>query len=448
MNAIGLSILIAVILAVAFGSRRNALLAAMAGALFLTQHQAALVLGFNLFAYRFVEFAAFLRVVIRSEFSFSQLNRVDKALIWLYLYATAIFLIRSNTGQAYAIGTAVDAFLCYFAFRGLVGGAEEFKGFLRAFLLLLAPYALLVLFESFTGKNAFALLGGVAEPEWVREGRLRCMGSFRNPSLLGTLGASWFPIYLGLGCGRGDRRLALIGMGLCLVIVWASNSGAPLNCLVVGVAGWLLWPIRSQMQWFRRGAVIAIVALALVMKSPVWYLLAHVSDLTGGGGYHRAYLIDVAFKNLGKWWLAGMPISETAGWFPYLAVATGGADMTNQFLSFGIGAGVVAIFLFLRLLTIAFKNLGAARATVSEEPAGAKFILWGLGVMLAVHISNWLGITYFDQTYAIWFMQLATIVNLAEEAAARAAATEPEGSAAVPVEVVEPQLSHRAIATA
>jgi hypothetical protein len=67
--------------------------------------------------------------------------------------------------------------------------------------------------------------------------------------------------------------------------------------------------------------------------------------------------------------------------------------------------------------------------------------------MLAVHISNWVGITYFDQFYAIWFMQLAAIVSLTEEVRARAAEMATDDS--VPLEVCDedPDVAEKAIAT-
>ena len=34
--------------------------------------------------------------------------------------------------------------------------------------------------------------------------------------------------------------------------------------------------------------------------------------------------------------------------------------------------------------------------------------------MLVVHIVNWFGITYWDQSYVIWFMQLAAVTGLSE----------------------------------
>ena len=113
-----------------------------------------------------------------------------------------------------------------------------------------------------------------------------------------------------------------------------------------------------------------------------------------------------------------MPLKETDSWFPYILSTTGSADVTNEFLLFGITAGLGAMTLFIVLLTRAFRSLGVALSAVrGGMPGGrdAELMLWSLGVMLAMHIVNWLGITYFDQTGAIWFMQLATVSNVSAE---------------------------------
>jgi hypothetical protein len=71
--------------------------------------------------------------------------------------------------------------------------------------------------------------------------------------------------------------------------------------------------------------------------------------------------------------------------------------------------------LLILLLARAFSDLGKALAVVrshSQETSDNEFLLWGLGVMLTVHIANWFGITYFDQFYVIWFMQLAAISSI------------------------------------
>jgi hypothetical protein len=170
-----------------------------------------------------------------------------------------------------------------------------------------------------------------------------------------------------------------------------------------------------NMQIVRRCLVGGLVLLALVMKAPIWYLLERVSQFTGGDGYNRAYLLDVSFQNLDKWWFAGMPITETVNWFPYSHPLTGGADITNEFISFGLSAGLGAVILVIVLLKNAFCNVGLAMTYVrsaSSNFGDTEFLLWGLGVLLTTHIITWLGITYFDQFYVVWFMQLAAISSV------------------------------------
>jgi len=395
-------------------------MATIAGVLYLTQGQQLQIAGFNLYALRFVEIAGFIRVLSRREFSFSQVNALDRSFILLYFYMTIVFLLRSKDGQANQIGTMVDACFCYFTFRGLLGNSQDLNWFLRAFLILLLPYTLLVLYESLSGQNLFSYLGASAidSSNWIRGGRVRCWGSFRHPSLLGTLGASFLPIYAGKWFAKTDRKTAALGVILCSIIVWTTNSGGPVSCVAIGIVGWALWVARNKMQLFRRTLVVMIIVIGFLMKAPIWYLPARVSSLTGGDGWHRSYLMNVAFENIDKWWFAGMSLGETAGWFPYDIGGTGGADITNLYLSFGMTAGVFAAILFIVLLTKAYKVLGRSLMLVrsnQEKSQEIEFLLWGMGVVLAVHIFNWLGITYFDQTAAIWFMQLAIISNLSEE---------------------------------
>ena len=194
--------------------------------------------------------------------------------------------------------------------------------------------------------------------------------------------------------------------------------------MAVGLIGWAMWRFRAQMRWFRRGLIAVVMVTAVTMKAPIWYLPARASSLTGGDGWHRSYLMDVAFQNVDKWWAAGMSIRDTAGCPLYELDATGGADITNQFLSIAFIGGALSMVILIGLLTLAFHRLGLALAAVrssGDDADGAEYLLWGLGAMLAAHIINWLGITYFDQTYVIWFMQLAAISGLTESCLRRTA---------------------------
>jgi hypothetical protein len=214
-----------------------------------------------------------------------------------------------------------------------------------------------------------------------------------------------------------DRMWGLIGIILCAAIVFFSNSGGPISAVVVGLAGWFLWPMRTKMHLTRRGMLGLVLLFASIMNAPIWYIPAKFSDLTGGDGWHRSYLMDMAARDFGKWWFSGMSVAETAHWFPYTLRVTGGADITNQFLSFGLAAGALSMIILILLLINCYKSLGEAMTIIRSsfsKPTETEYLLWGLGVMLAVHIENWFGISYFDQTYVLWFMQLAAIVNISQ----------------------------------
>ncbi|MGC9941901.1 MAG: hypothetical protein ABSE48_08695 [Verrucomicrobiota bacterium] len=416
MNLLGLIILTVLIFLVLGGSRRTALVGMMAGVLYLTQAQQIEALGFNFYAIRFLELAGFIRVMLRHEFSFRNLNGIDWALLLLYGYTSAVFLLRSSEGVGNQVGMGVDAFLCYFTFRGLVSGMDDFLSFLRTLVILLIPYALLVVIESATGHNPFSVLGGITGgSNWMRHGRPRCFGSFRQPDTLGMFGACFLPLYVALSCIRTERKRAFVGIGLCFVLVLAANCGGAASGAATGLLGWGLWCARKQMWKVRWGLVGLIAALALIMKSPVWYIFARASSITGGDGWTRSYLFDKAYEHLGQWWLAGMPLLDTNSWFPFTLPGIGTADITNMYIWFGLTAGLGAMALFIVLLTRAFSSLGKALAAVRSGPSqseGAEFLLWGLGVMLLVHIIDWFGIIYFDQMYVTWFMQLAAISGI------------------------------------
>ncbi len=418
MNFISASILIFLIAVVLFASRRGALLAMAAGVLCLTQYSSIDLAGFHMYAIRFLEMAGLIRVIARREFSLSRLNQLDRMFLFFYSYLTVISLLRSNQFLAFQVGIFTDAVLCYFTFRGLITEFDDLRWFLRAFVILLIPYVALLCVEAWTAHNLLYFIAGRTNAYvFFRKGRVRCVGSFREYSILGSLGASFFPLYIGLSFSKANRSYAIAGIILSSAIVVLSNSGGPACFAIIGVLGWALWPFRYRMRLIRRATVAMVIALALVMKAPIWYLPTHLKFITSGDAWHRSYLIETAIRHLDKWWLWGMPTARTLHWFTYVNVASDAADITNQYISFGLAAGLPAIALFVWLLIRAVKVLGRKLTEVrltSVETSEAESLLWGLGVMLAGHIANFTAITYFDQFYVIWFMQLAFISILGD----------------------------------
>jgi hypothetical protein len=402
------------------GSKRVAMAALLGGVFYLSQYQAVSLGGLNMFSHRFLEIAVFLRVVARRELSTLKLNPIDWAFVALYCYTTIIYLLRTTDDAVFQVGVTIDALLAYFACRALIITPDDFRSFLRTSVILLVPFAVLVVKESLTTGQAIAFTGW--QPQGIfaytfRNGRARCMGSFRHPSLLGTISVSFIPMYIGMAFRKVDRKWAVLGIASCLAIIYAANSGGPISGTAFGCLAWCCWRFRTKMRRIRWGIVGFITLAALLMKAPVWYLLDRISAVSGGDGWHRSYLLDVTARNIGKWCLMGMSFSETSSWFAYSLGGNGQADITNQFVLFGLTAGVGALGLYILLFVRGFSALGKALQNLrdaAQYDSEAETLLWGLGCMLAAHIINQLGITYFDQSHIFWFAQLACISALCD----------------------------------
>lgn len=419
MNPIGATVVALLSTMTVCGGRRTAGLSLLAGVLFLTNAQALDVNGVHLFPMRILEVSAIVRIFLRGEVVAVSFNTIDRLVFALYAYTLVVFVCRSDVEHSYVLGVAVDAIFCYFSFRALVRKAEDLVWILNAFVILLIPYVSLLVVEATTESNPFQIIGGTTFVE--RGERLRCMGSFRHPSLLGTLGASFLPLYLALVRNGLGRLRAGVGVSLCISIIVLANSGGPVTAAGVGVLGWMMWPLRQRMALVRRTLVALLLVLAVGMNAPLWYLPAKVSALSGGDGWHRSYLMEVAFRELDTWWLAGVDIATTRNWFHYTLAATGSADITNQYLLFGLTAGLPAIGIFVLLLVKTFSAVGQALSALRMQSLPDnrfEALLWALGCSAAVHVATWLGITYnFDQTYVIWLVQLAAISSLTADAA-------------------------------
>jgi hypothetical protein len=416
MTVLATSILVIAILIIIFGSRQCAILAFAFGILYLSQGAAVEVFGFNLFAHRFLQLFGFIRVNVRREINYSKLNSLDWVFISLYAYTAVVFILRGTGGYSYLIGVAVDATLSYFTFRALIHNMEDFKWFLNRFVFLLIPYFALVLIERLTFQNPFALVGANSYTVNFRQGIPRCTGSFRHAILLGSFGTSFLPIYVGLIWEKSSKNVAIIGIVICLALIFFSNSGGPASSFILILIGWCAWLFRKQLRLLQFIIFAILVLLSLIMEAPIWSLPAKISGIVGGSGWHRFYLIDMTIRNFDKWWAAGMPISETSDWFPYM-LFTGGADITNEFVSFGINAGIVSVFLFILLLFKSFQIIGKKLSNIraGDERNSDEYLIWGVGVMLLVHISNWFGVTYYDQMKYVWFMQLSIVAMLDEK---------------------------------
>lgn len=401
-----------------FGSRRAAAVCLLAGVLFITQGQQVSLFGVSFHYFRFLEIVGMIRIVRNWELRSLKFNNVDTWLLRLYSLLAIVSIIRSDDNSIYYIGRSIDAVFCYLIFRCLIQGLLDWVYVLRAASFMLVMYAGLVAVEGLTGRNPWSVMGGVYEGYYFRNDKPRCMGSFQHPILMGTLGSSLIPVYIALLLTRTDMLMALIAIPACLSLIYFANSGGPVSALAAGLVGWALWPFRARMKVIRLGLLMLVIILAIFMKAPIWYLPSKVSSITGGGGWHRSYLLECAFNDIQKWWLIGMPLKDTADWFPYSIDDFGGADITNQYLAFGLAGGLASMLIFIYISVLVFSSIGNSLRNFDGKNLPINLyssLIWSMGVLLVVHIVSWFGVSYYDKSFILMLMQIAVISSLASD---------------------------------
>ncbi len=386
--------------------RRYVVSALIATALIIPLSQQVMAANLNFYILRILLFVAWLRVLIRQEMRPFGWNAIDTTIVSLAVASTITFTLVWGTWGAFVnrLGNAYDLIGLYFLSRCMLTEFEDIERIMKALVLISIPIALTMLIEYATERNVFAFLG-LQELSGIREGRIRSQGPFANPILAGTFGATLLPLSMALWWLEGEsaRRWAALSAISATVIVWTSSSSGPILTFFAAIAGMLLWYRRDQMKEIRWGVVIVLISLHLVMKAPVWALLARVQVFDTSTGYHRYILMDNFIQRFGEWWLIGTKF--TSDW------AFGMWDITNQYVLSGINGGLITLALFIAVIAFSFQAIG--RAVHSLEGTPRQKVVWGLGAALFAHAVAFFGISYFDQITAAWYALLGMVALVA-----------------------------------
>jgi hypothetical protein len=159
--------------------------------------------------------------------------------------------------------------------------------------------------EQMTGRNILAVFGGVPERTAMREGYLRAQGPFTVYLTAGAFGATILPLFLCLWRRGGSRLMAVLGIVAALTITITSRTSTAMSACVAAFIGIAMWPLREKMRLVRWSIVVTLVGLHLVMKAPVWSLIARVDIVGGSTGWHRFKIVDNFIRHFWDWWLMG-----------------------------------------------------------------------------------------------------------------------------------------------
>ena len=387
--------------------KRYALMPILALIFFMTMGERVLIGGLNFTMIRILLLCGWLRLVIRGEIRRLKFNPIDIAIVLWIISGLILHNILWQTGAEFqnSLGGAYDKVGTYFLLRFLVRDVEDITRVIKNLAIFIIPLALVMLNEKVTGRNMFFAFGGVPEFTVVREGSLRCQGPFGHPILAGSFGAALMPLLIALY--RDSKWLAVLAIVSAATVVVTSASSGPLAACAFGILALCMWPLRRSMRKIRWGIGITVLALQLVMISPVWFLMARVDIVAGSTGYHRALLIDQAVRHVNEWWLVGK--KGTADWGGHLE------DVTNQYIQEGVNGGLLTMALFILVLARCFGGVGFAVRTLEGIPqvsAHIAFYIWAMGAALLVHTMTFLSVSYFDQNAISWYLLLAMISSV------------------------------------
>ena len=376
--------------------------------------QVVVVDGIHFTAYRILILAGLVRLLtLRLSADPPRLtggfNSIDWAFTLCVIFAAVAFCLTWMESQAVIkkLGSLVDGLGGYFLLRFLIQDGEDIRRVIKVLVYLDIVIAACMVSEQVFGHNIFASFGGIVSLPSIRGGDIRSQGPFAVYITAGVFGATLLPLLAWMWKSGSSKVLVAMGLLASTLIVVTSFSSTPLLAYAAGIGALCLWPVRDRMRTLRWSLIAVLVGLHLVMKAPVWALIARI-DLTGASsGFHRYMLVDNFIRHFGDWWLLGAK--------DYNAWGIDMWDLSNQYIEYGVTGGLISLVCFIAIISRAFGKLGDARkwafGNYEEE-----WFLWCLGAALLAHVVAYFGISYFDQVQAEWYLLLAVICVAATEA--------------------------------
>ena len=378
------------------------------GTCYMTMGQGIEIIGLSFPVYRMLLAVGLVRVLTRGERIAGGFNVIDRLLLWWsawVMFASLFHVWQPGSGPIFTASAVFNYTLSYFLIRIFCSTLDSTRSLIVVIAFILLPIAVEMISEQLIRKDIFAIFGGVPVDVNLRDGRFRAQGPFRHAILAGTVGATCFPLMLGIWSTH--KRQSLIGMFACFSMVIASASSGPVISLAAAVGAALFWPLRRFTKHMRVCAVLFYLILFLIMAKPPYYLIARIKLVGGSTGYHRALLIDNTLKHFSEWWLFGTDV--TRHWMPNQgAISATQTDITNYYISFGVLGGVISMGLLIAMFWRSFRGVGIVLKN-RDLPERDQFMIWCFGATLFSHAVTSFSIAYFDQS--VLFLWLAFAVN-------------------------------------
>ena len=408
VHPLGVMILIACGIAILKQPRQRVILPLIFFMLAIPSVQRIVILTLDFSFIRILIMLTLARMMVRGEGRGFKMEKPDFAILyWMVWAIISYYFLIGPSGIITRTGYMLDVVGAYFIGRVYVQKIEDVHRIALTLGVIAIPMLFFFMIERTTGKNPFFVFGGVPENTIIRNDRLRCQGPFPHPIMAGVFWAGVLPWLGGIWFAKSARRshvtFYIIAVGL---LVANTASSTPVVGVIFGVLGLSMFKYRYKMRLIKQVFLLLLFSLHMVMKGPVWSLIARI-DLSGGStGEHRYRLIEKSIEHFGEWWKVGIRTTGQWGW--------GLDDMTNQYLLEGVRSGFLGMVLFILFFTRVYGILGEAIKQTSSKKE--QWVLWSSGVMLFSHMMSFLAVAYFGQMNIALFLFVGTIVSISASA--------------------------------
>ena len=364
------------------------------------------IAGMDFFFSRLVILVAWVRIIIKGEHHNFKFSKPDLILL-LWLFARGfIYSLQWGKREAviFQLGEAFDTCGYYFMARVLIQNVEDVKQFGRQLSYIALPSAIFFAIEWVTGRNYFAIFGGVDFITVIRDGRLRCGGAFSHPLIAGYFWGVSIPFMATLYDKKGwHRKAAITGTACGLLIVASTASSTPVLGVLAALFGWCFYYVRHRILHIVVGTIGMILALHIYMRAPVWHLIARLNVVGGSTGDHRYRLINGFLTHISDWFFLGVRNTENWG--------RGLKDVTNEFILQAVRGGFVTLVLFVLLISYIMYLL-QKRMRAAKDDFGERFVTWNMWVVLFMQCCIFFSLAVFGQASVLFFLSLGITASL------------------------------------
>ncbi len=316
-----------------------------------------------------------------------------------------IYVLQWGDMQAfiYKCGVMFDAICMYWLFRQAIRSWDDIIQIIYYFALFAIVSAPLIIAEKIRQSSFYEIFGPVGAK--FHRGRFRCAGPFPHYIMMGAFWANLLPLYFG-AIKAGSNKLVYAGgiIGATLCTIYSASSTAFITIAAI-IMFWSLYPWRKYGKHILFGVLCLLFMLHMIMKAPVWHLMARVDIFSGSTGWHRFHLFDMFVKHASEWLALGTRSTESWG--------EGLHDVTNQFVLEGVQGGLATLIIFITLIIFAVSIPG--KTSLSIVHSKNHWLSWALCVAMLGHSVTFWGVSYFGQIIMLLYLNFAIVAFVQDQ---------------------------------